>query len=702
MFTLGRGVVNSAENATSREWLVSNGIGGFASGTISGALTRGYHGLLVAALKPPLGRTLLVAKLDETAIFNYGEDDERSCALFTNSWAANSFFDEGYKLLDSFHLAGTTPVWTYALDSALLEKRIWMQQGENTTYVSYTLTRGSKPITLKAKAIVNYRDYHSVTRANGWRMVQAPVENGLRITAYEEATPFYLLSQDATISAEHSWYRNYHLAVEAYRGEKDTDDNLFAGEFHATLVEGDTVTLVLSTEETPVLDGATAYAMQKAHERRIMETVGFDSAESDSTTFRNRQLQHLLLAADQFIVARSTDRDPDGRSIIAGYPWFGDWGRDTMIALPGLTLATRRFDVAEKLLRTYARYINEGMLPNRFPDDNEEPEYNTVDATLWYFEAIRAYHAATGDFELVRDLFPKLEEIITWHRLGTRYRIRRDEEDGLLYAGEPGVQLTWMDAKVDGWVVTPRIGKPVEINALWYNALCIMHDFAQLLGNDDEQYLRMAQQARQGFSRFWNDSVGYCYDVIGGQMGPETALRPNQLLVVSLSHSPLSKKRRRAVVDACEEYLLTPHGLRSLARFEDGYHPTYGGNRVQRDGGYHQGTVWGWLIGPFVAAHLRVYGNAKRAQSYLLPLLNHLTTGCVGSMSEIFDASPPFTPRGCFAQAWTVAEVLRTWRLTESAAMGDQLAAEKVKKKERGNSAEFIPTTQTQDATTLD
>ncbi len=679
MYPLGRGIVNSAENATKREWLVTNGMGGFASGTISGALTRGYHGLLVAALKPPLGRTLLVSKLDETIILNQGEQNERSFALFTNTWSKGSFFDEGYKLLDSFHLSGTIPVWTYALDNALIEKRVWMQQGENTTYVSYTLTRSSKPVTFKAKAIVNYRDYHSTTRANSWQMTQNPVENGLEMLAYEDATPFYLLSQDATFSAEHNWYRNYYLAVEDYRGETYKDDNLNCGEFHATLAEGDTITLVLSTEPAPILDGASAYAAQQAHERRILENVAFATHKNEKTDLAEQQLQQLLLAADQFIVARATSIDPDGRSVIAGYPWFGDWGRDTMVALPGLTITTGRYEVAEKLLRTYARFINEGMLPNRFPDgkDEDAPEYNTVDASLWYFEAIRAYHAATGDFELVRDLFPKLQEIITWYRLGTRYRIQLDEGDGLIYAGEPGVQLTWMDAKVDNWVVTPRTGKPIEINALWYNALCIMNEFAQLLGSDDDQYQTMAARARQGFNQFWNSSAGYCYDVIGGPSGSEAALRPNQILAVSLPHSPLPNKRRKAVVDACAEHLLTPHGLRTLARFEHDYHETYGGNRVDRDSSYHQGTVWGWLIGPFVAAHLLVYNDAKSSQSYLYPLLNHLNTGCVGNMSEIFDASPPFAPRGCFAQAWTVAEVLRAWKLTESALAGEQMVAEK-------------------------
>ncbi len=684
MFRLGRGTVASAENSTNHEWLVTNGIGGFASGTLSGVLTRRYHGLLVAALQPPLGRTLLVSKLDETATY-----DTQSYPLFTNSWSAGSYFTDGHKLIDSFHLDGTSPVWRYAVGDALLEKRLWMQQGANTTYVTYTLLRGRAPLTLSAKVIVNYRDYHGSTSAGDWEMEIDGTPNGLRIQARDDAAPYYLLSANGRLRRHHAWYRNYHLAVEAYRGQPEREDHLLAAEFMTTLEAGESATLVLSAEPAPILDGETAWASQKAHERRILESttianVAQESAESTSPSpssssvsqqAETERLNHLLLAADQFIVARATDADPDGRTIIAGYPWFGDWGRDTMIALPGLTLATGRFGIAAKILRTFARFVDRGMLPNRFPDDNEEPEYNTVDATLWYFEAIRAYHAATGDFELVRELFPVLQSIITAHREGTRYRIKQDPADGLIYSGEEGVQLTWMDAKVDGWVVTPRTGKAVEINALWYNALCIMDDFARLLGENAATYRNMAAKVRQGFAKFWNEEAGFCYDVIGGPNFSVADLRPNQLFAVSLKYSPLSAERQKQVVDACARHLLTPHGLRSLGPDEVDYVGVYGGDRYTRDGSYHQGTTWGWLIGPFVSAHLRVYDNPQQAISFLSPLINHLEEACVGSMSEIFDGNAPYTARGAFAQAWTVAEVLRTWKLTQDAAISQQQAA---------------------------
>ena len=375
-------------------------------------------------------------------------------------------------------------------------------------------------------------------------------------------------------------------------------------------------------------------------------------------------IEQLVLAADQFVVRRSLPGDAEGRSIIAGYPWFGDWGRDTMISLPGLTLATGRPEVGARILHTFAHYVDQGMLPNRFPDEDEAPEYNTVDATLWYFEALRAYLAATSDEMLVNDLYPVLRDIVDWHQRGTRYGIQLDPEDGLLYAGQEGVQLTWMDAKVDGWVVTPRMGKAVEVNALWYNALRIMAEFARCLGKETQTYEDLADRTAEGFVRFWNGERGYCYDVIDGPDGDDPALRPNQLLAVSLEYSPLAAAQQRAVVDACARQLLTSHGLRSLAPDDPAYMGHYGGDRRQRDAAYHQGTVWGWLIGPFVQAHMRVYGDREQARSFLRPLLQHLGGHGLGSLSEIFDGDAPFSPRGCTAQAWTVAEVLRAWHGT--------------------------------------
>jgi predicted glycogen debranching enzyme len=658
LLDFGRDVCGHLPVAERREWLVTNGMGGYASGTISGLLTRRYHGLLIAALRPPLGRTLLLTKLDETATY-----DGRTYPLFANRWAGGKMEPASFHHLERFHLEGTTPVWTFACADALLEKRVWMQPGANTTYVRYDLRRATAPLTLIIKALVNYRGHHGNTHADDWQMQIASMKHGLRVTAFEGATPLYLLSDQAKATVQHDWYKNFFLSVEDYRGLEAHEDHLHAGGFRATLHPGESLTLVASTEATPNLDGACAYTQRQAYEQDLIAQSGHaDTPE---------RARHLVLAADQFIVRRPLSDDPDGLTVIAGYPWFGDWGRDTMISLPGLTLVTGRHDAAARILRTFARFVDQGMLPNRFPEADETPEYNTVDATLWYFEAIRAYHAATGDDALLRDLFPVLREMVEWHRRGTCYNIHVDPADGLLYAGEPGVQLTWMDAKVGDWVVTPRMGKPVEINALWYNALCSMADLARHLGKPADRaadaYEALAEQARAGFAQFWNKARGYCYDVIDGPdlvKGDDPALRPNQLLAVSLPHSPLAPEQQRAVVDACARHLLTSHGLRSLASDDPAYVGHYGGDQRQRDAAYHQGTIWGWLIGPFVSAYLRVYGDHEQARSFLQPLIHHLADHGLGSLSEIFDGDRPFTPRGCIAQAWSVAEVLRAWQET--------------------------------------
>jgi predicted glycogen debranching enzyme len=658
----GREVCGSRAVAAGREWLVTNGMGGYASGTIAGLLTRRYHGLLMAALKPPLGRTLLLAKLDETVEYDgLFPDSGHYYPLFLNQWATGKLEPEGHHHLNRFHLEGTTPVWTYACANALLEKRIWMQSGENTTYIQYRLTRATGPLSLEAKAFVNYRDYHGTTIVNEWHPLVEPVENGLRLTTFEGAMPFYLLSDAAQILPQFDWYEDFFLSVEEYRGQNDVEeDHIYAALIQATLQPGETLTLVASTEKSPDLDSQRAYVQRQADEQALLD----QAKEVWPVLPVPQPVQQLVLAADQFIVKRPTSRHSQGHSIIAGYHWFGDWGRDTMIALPGLTLATGRPEVTASILRTYAEFVDRGMLPNRFPDMGETPDYNTADASLWYFEAIRAYHQETGDDQLLRDLFPILDDILEWHQRGTRYQIHMDPQDSLLYAGEPGVQLTWMDAKVDDWVVTPRIGKPVEINALWYHALCVMKDFARRLGQDSKAYDALAQKVATGFTRFWNEQMGYCFDVLDGPQGHDGSLRPNQLLAVSLTNTPLSFTQQRSIVDACGRHLLTPHGLRSLSPDDAHYIGKYGGDQRHRDGAYHQGTVWAWFIGPFVSAQLRVYQDRKQARSYFLPLIHHLADHGVGSISEIFDGDPPFTPRGCIAQAWSVAELLRVWRET--------------------------------------
>jgi predicted glycogen debranching enzyme len=541
-----------------------------------------------------------------------------------------------------------------------------MRQGENTSYIQYTLLRGSDSLEIELKALVNYRDFHGSSHAGDWRMKIDPIENGVMILAFDGAAPFYLRSTNASCEPRHEWYRDFFLPVERDRGLDDHEDHLLVAIFRATLKAGASVTLVATTEAKTVLDGENALAQQMAYEAKLLQAW-----QSHNQEFANDApdwVPQLALAADQFVVRRGLTEEPDGRSIIAGYHWFGDWGRDTMIALPGLALTTGRSDVARQILLAFARYVDGGMLPNNFQDAGGLPEYNCVDAALWYFEAIRQYFAATRDTETLEKLFPVLVEIIEAHLDGTRYNIHVDPSDGLLYAGQDGVQLTWMDAKVGGLVITPRIGKPIEVNALWINALETIAGFARNLGQSGDGYSKLSARAVKSFQKFWNDERGCCFDVIdtpeAKDSGRDERLRPNQIFAVSLPVSPLSAQQQRAVVDICAKHLLTSYGLRSLAPGEPGYRGRYSGGARDRDTAYHQGTVWGWLIGPFVLAYLRVYGDCAMAMRLLEPLGISIHMYGLGTLGEIFEGDPPFTPHGCIAQAWTVGEVLRAvWEI---------------------------------------
>jgi predicted glycogen debranching enzyme len=648
----GREVCGEVATAERREWLCANGLGGFASGTVAGTLTRRYHGLLVAALVPPLGRTQVAAKREEDVAGGGG-----TWALGANHWTDGSLAPQGFRHLERFRLDGTSPVWTYACGDALLEKRVWMEPGANTTYVRYEALRAAQPLGLTLRSLVNYRDYPATTRSDGWVMQVTPVVGGLRVCAFDGAAPLWMLGAGAEAEPVHAWYHHFALPRERERGLEAEDDHLHAGTFRTTLRTGEALTVVLSTEPTLSADGA--WRRRQDHEADLLARC---TRAWPGVAEAPAWIRHLVLAADQFVARRPLADEPEGMTIIAGYPWFGDWGRDTMIALPGLALATGRPELAARVLRTFARFLDRGMLPNRFPDSGETAEYNTVDATLWWVEAIRATHEATGDGALLKDLFPALESVVDWHRRGTRYGIAEDPVDGLLRAGEPGVQLTWMDARVGDRVVTPRIGKPVEINALWYNALRAMAGFARRLGRPPAPWEAAAERVRAGFGRFWYERGGYCYDVLAGPEGDDRALRPNQVLAVSLPESPLTPERQRRVVAACGRHLLTSFGLRSLATAESAYRAHCTGGPAERDEAYHQGTVWGWLLGPFALAHARAHGDPAAARAFLEPMAHHLDDYGVGSLAEIFDGDAPFSPRGCIAQAWSVGETLRAWR----------------------------------------
>ncbi len=669
---LGRDALGSFEATAEREWLCTNGIGGFAAGAVSLLCTRRYHGLLFASLHPPVERVALVVKLDVTA-----HCGGTRWQLATNEFADGTIAPQGYRHLESFRLEGQVPVWTWLLGEIRLEQRIWMRQGENTTYVQFTRSGGQGALRMTIDPLCTYRDYHWHTRGEQHYDVH-PAPDGIEIRAYEGARPYRILCPQAQFTLQSQGYWNFRHREEAARGLDDLEDLVRPAILELALEPGQDATVILTAEAHDPMPAPAALALENARQLKLCElfrqACGAGTAGTDAAG-----MTQLALAADQFLVERHDAMGrPLGQTVIAGYPWFGDWGRDTMIALPGLTLLTGRSAIAASVLRTFARFTSQGMLPNRFPDGGEAPEYNTVDASLWYFVAVHAYLHASDDRGFAAEIFPTLRDMLEWHLRGTRYGIRMDPADGLLQAGEPGVQLTWMDAKVGDWVVTPRIGKPVEINALWYNAVCILRDLAAGLGHAQEQAAYSALAARIAASfgdAFWFAAGRYLYDVIDGPEGEaddrgrrrDASLRPNQLFAISLPHGLLDAERARRVVDLCAQRLWTPVGLRSLAPDDPRYQGHYCGGPLQRDGAYHQGTVWTWLLGPFVTAHYRAYADAPAALSFLGDIPAHLREGCIGQVSEIMEGDPPFGPRGCFAQAWGVAEILRAWHQVQTA-----------------------------------
>jgi predicted glycogen debranching enzyme len=651
MIQFKKSVCGDLTDALSREWLETNGLGGFASSTIIGLNTRRYHGLLVAATKPPVGRFVLLSKLAETLFI-----EGRAFELSANRYPG-VVHPQGFRYLNQFRL-DPFPVFTYEIEGIEIEKSVFMIQGENSTVIQYELRKNNHPespkkLRLEIRPLIAFRDYHSTTHENGAITPAVAERSGLAsVTPYRGLPSLHLAHDALEMRPTGDWYRNFEYDAERERGLDFSEDlfNPLVLRFDLRLRRQ--AAIIASTEQR---DAANAAEYRQSEVTRRGNIKLSCAIEDDFA-------QTLASAADQYIVSRG-----DQKTVIAGYHWFSDWGRDTMIALPGLTLPTGKHEVARSILRTFAKHVDQGMLPNRFPDADEVPEYNTVDAALWFFEAARAYFAYTNDLEFVRtELYPVFTHVISWHVRGTRYGIKVDP-CGLLTSGEAGVQLTWMDAKVGDWVVTPRRGKPVEIQALWYNALCIMEDLARRFGDDAAQkrYRNMAAVASWSFNRlFWNESAGCLYDVVNGG-APDPSIRPNQILAVSLRHSMLSPERAKSVLAKVQEHLLTAYGLRSLAPSDPQYRGRYTGGPAQRDGAYHQGTVWPWLMGPFITAYIKVNGDSESARqhaaAWLQPLKHHLCDGGLGHISEILDGDAPQRPCGCIAQAWSVAEVLRAY-----------------------------------------
>ena len=644
---VGRKVCSDYSRSSRLEWIESNGTGSFAMGTVAGANTRRYHGLLVASLRPPVDRHVLLSRLEEVV-----SDGSLEAPLGTAQYPG-ALHPAGYRNLIEFRL-DPFPTWVYDVGGAHVEKQIFLVEGEDTVVVQYRATRRR---TLCISPFLAFRDYHSLTHANpalegSVREERTPGALVLRVRPYGPLPELrFHVSPGASFTADGVWYRAVQYVEEQERGLDFVEDLWKMG--------------TLSVEvgpEAPVFLVATIGPRQV--DAAAVDSLSAAERERRRPRSQDRLTARLELAAEQFIARRATGEP----TIIAGYPWFTDWGRDTMIALPGLLLARGRLDDARQVLRGFLAFLDRGLIPNRFPDRPEEkPEYNTVDATLWLFQAVHAYLQAGGSASFLRDEFlPAGKEILRWHREGTHHGIHVDPADNLLAQGEPGAQLTWMDARVGDSVITPRHGKPVEINALYYNALRLMSSWTHACGDAESaaSYASGADAVQHSFEQaFWNPERGCLYDVVGPDGRPDPSLRPNQIFAVSLPFPLLRPEQQKAVVRVVEAKLLTPYGLRTLAAGEPGYMPRYGGGSAERDGAYHQGTVWPWLLGPFVRAYLAAFGRTPetlaRCRELLGPLEAHLDEACLGNVSEVFDAESPHRPGGCPAQAWSVSELLR-------------------------------------------
>jgi predicted glycogen debranching enzyme len=626
------------------EWLETNGLGGYALSTVSGRNARRYHGLLVAATSPPTGRAVLIGKLEETLVVG-----EERYDLSVNRYAGR-LHPRGDIHLRSFRI-DPLPTWEFEAGGVRLKRTFFLVHGEETAVVCWELASESAgPVRLEVRPLLVYRGHH------GLRGPETPCdpavvreEGTIRLHPCADLPDLRLAHGAGSVSETFFWYRGLEYDLDRDRGFEFTEDLFSPLSFTWDLSARGEAALVATLGGRTAEDAPALRAAEEKRRRRV------EGAGSD-----RRLLRLLRAAADRFVVKRG-----EGWTIIAGYPWFTDWGRDAMIALPGLLLATRRFDVARSVLETFARYVDRGMVPNRFPDEGTEPEYNNVDGTLWFVEAVRAYHEAARDEPFLRQVYPLLVEIVERHLRGTRFGIRADV-DALLTSGEPGQQLTWMDAKVDGRVVTPRTGKPVEVQALWHNALRTVALYAANLGDafTAARLLALADQARESFGAlFWDERAGYLADVVAPDGSRDLTLRPNQLFALSLHRPLVTGARAASVLRVVEDRLLTPYGVRTLDPAHPDYRGRFEGGPVERDGAYHQGTAWPWLIGPLVDAHLAVRGNTpesrRAASAWLAPLVEHLFGPGLGQLPEVFDGDPPHRPGGCVAQAWSVGEILR-------------------------------------------
>jgi predicted glycogen debranching enzyme len=659
---------DDARRLLNQEWLVTNGLGGYASGTISGVVTWRYHGLLIAALPAPLGRVVMLNHLAEYIWLPNGQrvqiggeetshsEDVAACGISTTE----------------FRLENQMPVWRFQVDGVVLEKFLVLLQGQNTVHVSYRLLSNQPALRLELRPSMHFRRHeHAVTESLGREYVLSVEGSRYEVFAGDSLPRLRLVLKGNNISFTHDGgsKREIFYHKDADRGYEARGNLWSPGYFGVDLHPQKNATLIASTESWHAMLALNPEEAVDFHHRRRERLIRTANPQAHASPAAD-----LVLAADQFIVnpvgrlqdaARAHAAGDEIRTVIAGYHWFTDWGRDTMISLEGLTLTTGRHTEAGWILRTFAHYIHDGLIPNLFPEGENQGLYHTADATLWFFHALDRYLEFTNDRDTLRHILPKLIDVVEHHLRGTRFGIGVDPQDGLLRQGAAGYQLTWMDAKVEDWVVTPRRGKAVEINGLWYNALCLLENWLREEQGESaaEQYAKHAKRAQQSFNqRFWYAEGNYLYDIVDGENGGSNACRPNQLLAFSLKHPVLDQTHWKPVFDTVRERLLTPVGLRTLSPGHPDFKSKYFGDLRARDAAYHQGTVWAWLIGPFVDCWLKVHPeNRAEARKFLEGFVPHLDAGCIGSINEIFDAEPPFAPRGCIAQAWSVAEVLRCW-----------------------------------------
>lgn len=650
-----------------REWLMTNGLGGYASGTISGVGSRRYHGLLISSLPSPFGRVVMLNSVSEMIFF----PDGKSVQLNGEERHDTMLQIEGCRHLEEFRLEAGLPVWAYNLDGIRLEKSLIMPYKQNTVHVAYDYLQGDRPLTVELRPAMNFRRHDdSVEQALCRAYVLSLMETHIEISAGAELPRLKLLldGKEMDFKYDVKTISGVIFRREAMRGYESRGRLWSPGYFRFSLLPGDRVTLVASTEDWSVIrafDPRFAAIAERERRSRLLALA--------SPKIKNPEGIELALAADQFIISPA-ERVEDSAcakalgdeacTIIAGYHWFTDWGRDTMISLEGLTLVTGRWREAGWILRTFARYICDGLIPNMFPEGEREGVYHTADATLWYFHAIDRFLEYTKDASTLRFILPELAKIMDFHLRGTRFGIGMDPADGLLRQGDDRHPLTWMDAQVGDWIVTPRRGKAVEINALWYNALKLMEEWVSREAGPEGAllYAETAARVRKAFNeKFWYERGGYLFDVVEGESGNDFSFRPNQIFSICLRYPVLDPAYWKQVVDAVSDKLLTPFGLRSLAPGSPDYKSRYYGDRRSRDAAYHQGSVWAWLIGPFIDAWLKVYPDElETARRFLDGFQSHLDHACVGSLSEIFDGKEPFEPHGCISQAWSIAEVLRS------------------------------------------